>query len=251
MPRFFVTASQIGTRDDGTKTVLIVGDDASHIVRSLRMKTGDRLVVCDMARTEYDCTIVSTGDTVTAAVTCERPSGSEPPYFATLYQALIKGDKFDTVVQKAVECGVSKIVPVLTDRCVVRLTKKECEKKAARWQRIADEAAKQCGRGALVKIDGMMTFKEAVADASRSEISLFCYEGEEICSLKSALRSSGETPETVSLFIGSEGGFSADEAAFAGNSGMTTVELGSRILRTETASSFVLACLAYEFEMKS
>ena len=98
MPRFFVTSSQIGVKDDGTKTVLIVGDDANHIVRSLRMKEGECLTVCDMARREYDCRITALGESVTLEVEAERESSSEPPYRATLYQALIKGDKFDTVV---------------------------------------------------------------------------------------------------------------------------------------------------------
>ena len=246
MPRFFVTASQIGARDDGTKTVLIVGDDAAHIARSLRMKEGERVTVCDMARTEYDCVISSVGETVTADVVSERMSASEPPYKATLYQALIKGDKFDTVVQKAVECGVCRVVPVLTDRCVVRLDKKECRKKCARWQRIADEAAKQCGRGALVAVEDMMTYKEALADAAKDELSLFCYEGEETVSLRDAI--AGKRPATVSFFIGPEGGFTNAEAAAASSAGVTHVTLGRRILRTETASSFVLACLAYEME---
>ena len=249
MPRFFVTASQIGVRDDGSKTVMIFGDDASHIARSLRMKAGDALTVCDMARTEYECEILSIGDSVTAKVLSEHSSSSEPPYRATLYQALVKGVKFDTVVQKAVECGVSKIVPVLTDRCVVRLTKKECEKKTARWQRIADEAAKQCGRGALIEVGGMLTFKEALDEASKAHLPLFCYEGESARSLKEASKDA-PSPATVSVFIGSEGGFSVDEAEAASERGMISVGLGRRILRTETASSFVLACLSYEFEMK-
>ncbi len=249
MPRFFVTASQIGTRDDGTKTVLIAGDDASHITRSLRMKAGDKLVVCDMARVEYECRIISTGETVTAAVVSERETVSEPPYKAVLYQALVKGDKFDTVVQKAVECGVSKIVPVLTDRCVVRLSKKDCEKKCARWQKIADEAAKQCGRGVLVPVGSLLTFREAADDASRADLPLFCYEGEDGETVKSAASSFDGRPETVSFMIGSEGGFSAGEAEYARERGMRSVGLGSRILRTETASSFVLACLSYEFEL--
>ena len=249
MPRFFVTASQIGVRDDGTKTVLILGDDASHIARSLRMEPGEPLVVCDMARREYDCVIDSVGDSVTATVVSERESSSEPPYRATLYQALIKGDKFDTVVQKAVECGVSRIVPVLTDRCVVRLDKRDCAKKCARWQRIADEAAKQCGRGSLVPVEGMMTFKEALSDAASADISLFCYEGEETTSLKSALEKYDGAPGSVSFFIGPEGGFSVREAESSRDAGLSGVGLGGRILRTETAASFVLACLAYQYEL--
>ncbi len=249
MPRFFITSAQTGVTDGGKKTVIILGDDASHITKSLRMKEGDGLVVCDMAGVEYDCVITSVGESVSADVISERKSDSEPPYKAVLYQALIKGDKFDTVVQKAVECGVSKIVPVLTERCVVRLTKQECEKKRARWQRIADEAAKQCGRGALVEVCPMMTFREAVAAAAEADLSLFCYEAENGTTLKSALKEHDRIPDTVSFMIGSEGGFSVSEAETAKNAGMTPVGLGKRILRTETASGFVLSCLAYEYEL--
>ncbi len=249
MPRFFITAAQIGTTDDGKKTVMILGDDASHITRSLRMKEGDPLVVCDMAGVEYSCSVTSVGDTVTADVLSEKKSDTEPPYRATLYQALIKGDKFDTVVQKAVECGVSKIVPVLTERCVVRLSEKDCAKKAVRWQRIADEAAKQCGRGSLVEICPLMSFKEAVRSASEADVPLFCYEAEDGTTLKSALKEYPGTPGTVSFIIGSEGGFSTSEAEYAAANGMKSVGLGKRILRTETAPSFVLSCLVYEYEL--
>ena len=111
---------------------MICGEDALHIVKSLRMKAGEKLDVCDMGRREYSCVITDVGETVFAEVTDERYSDTEPPYTAVLYQALVKGDKFDTVVQKAVECGVSKIIPVITDRCVVRLDKKGAAKKAER-----------------------------------------------------------------------------------------------------------------------
>ena len=248
MPRFFVSPGQIGIRDNGEKTVMISGDDAVHITKSLRMKPGESITVCDTDGVEYDCEIVSVGEVVIADVKDSRLSGGEPPYKAVLYQALIKGDKFDTVVQKAVESGVSVIYPVLTSRCVVRLDKKDCLKKISRWQRIADEAAKQCGRGSLVRIGELMTFREAVADAAAADVSLFCYEEESAVSLKGILSENG-SPGTVSVMIGSEGGFSPEEASYAKDAGMKSVGLGNRILRTETSSSFVLACLSYEYEM--
>ena len=189
MPRFFVSASQIGVRDDGTRTVLILGEDAMHITKSLRMKAGETLCVCDMARREYDCSILSVGEEVLLSVNSERDCDTEPPYRATLYQALVKGDKFDTVVQKAVECGAYRIIPFISDRCVVRLNKKDCEKKVARWQRIAGEAAKQCGRGILPEVGSLLSFDEMLAEASEADIPLFCYEGRECkASLRCALR---------------------------------------------------------------
>lgn len=249
MPRFFVSASQIGVRDDGTKTVLIVGDDALHITKSLRMKSGEALCVCDMARREYDCTVVSVGEEVLLSVNGERECDTEPPYNATLYQALVKGDKFDTVVQKAVECGACRIVPFISDRCVVRLSKKDCEKKRVRWQRIAQEAAKQCGRGILPSVGSLMTFEEMLNDAKTADIPLFCYEGESTRTLPEALAGSTDK-NTVSVVVGSEGGFAVNEAKSAEKAGLLSVGLGKRILRTETASSFVLACISYELEQK-
>ena len=248
MPRFFIPSSAVGVRDDGSKTVMICGEDALHIVRSLRMKAGEKLDVCDMTRREYSCVIKEVGETVFADVVSEKDSDTEPPYTAVLYQALVKGDKFDTVVQKAVECGVTKIIPVLTDRCVVRLDKKGAAKKAERWQRIALEAAKQCGRSIIPEIGELMTFKEAVDDAAKADIPLFCYEAERGYTLSEALAGAKQQPE-ISVFIGSEGGFSVSEAEYAENHGLKSVGLGKRILRTETASSFVLACLCYEFEL--
>lgn len=249
MPRFFIRASQIGTEDGGAQTVRILGDDAQHITKSLRMREGDTITVCDMARTEYSCRILSVGECVLARVESACPSASEPPYEAVLYQALIKGDKFDHVVQKAVECGVHRIVPVLTERCVVRLDKKDGEKKRLRWQRIAAEAAKQCGRGIIPEVSGLMYFKEAVSQAAQAALPLFCYEGEDKCSLVQATENC-RAPGTVSLLIGSEGGFSVEEASFAAECGMRSVGLGKRILRTETASSFALACLSFAYEME-
>jgi len=248
LPRFFIPNSAVGTRPDGTKTIMICGEDAVHIVKSLRMKAGEKLDVCDMGRREYSCVITEVGETVFADVTSERDSDTEPPYTAVLYQALVKGDKFDTVVQKAVECGVTKIVPFITDRCVVRLDKKGAAKKAERWQRIALEAAKQCGRSIIPEIGEFLTYKETVEEASKADIPLFCYEAERGYTLPEALKEAPESP-TVSIVIGSEGGFSVAEAEYAAEKGMKCVGLGKRILRTETASSFVLACLCYEFEL--
>ncbi len=249
MPRFFVTASQIGVRDDGSKTVLIMGDDALHITKSLRMKAGEAVCVCDMARREYDCTVVSTGESVLLLVESERACDTEPPYKAVLYQALIKGDKFDTVVQKAVECGASEIVPFISQRCVVRLNKKECEKKIVRWQRIAEEAAKQCGRGIVPKICPMLTFDEMLSAAKEADVSVFCYEAESMNTLPETLEGAKKDC-TVAVVIGSEGGFSVKEAESAKTAGLVSTGLGKRILRTETASSFVLACVSYALELK-
>lgn len=254
MPRFFISASQLGSRDDGAKTVLITGDDASHITNSLRMKQDEPVTVCDGEGHEYFCTVGTVGESVTLNVVTEGECLAEPPYKAIVYQALVKGDKFDTVVQKAVECGASRIVPFISSRCVVRLSKKDAEKKIPRWQRIAMEAAKQCGRGIIPEVAPLMDFEEAVSDAANCDIPLFCFEKEDSLSLRTALdRAAGAgcaRMRSVAVMIGSEGGFSDDEQKRASEAKMLSVGLGRRILRTETASSFVLSCLSYAFEMK-
>lgn len=249
MPRFFISVSQIGCRDDGSKTVLVMGDDAAHITRSLRMKPGEAVTVCDSAGHEYFCTVRSVGEMVALDVMSEGECLSEPPYRAAVYQALVKGDKFDTVVQKAVECGAFRIVPFISSRCIVRLDKKDAAKKVARWQRIAEEAAKQCGRGMIPEVSPLMTFEEAVRDAATCDLPLFCFEKENGMSLSGAVDRAKKT-DSIALMIGSEGGFSDAEAETAARLGMTSVSLGHRILRTETASSFVLSCLSYALEMQ-
>ena len=145
MPRFFLSASNIS---DGIVT--IVGDDAQHISRSLRMRPGEHITVCDMQKIEYECEIIGfTADTVTASILEAHPSDTEPPYSIRLFQALPKSDKLDVIIQKSVESGASEIIPFESERTVVKRDsdgKKE-QKKLERRLRIALEAAKQCGRG--------------------------------------------------------------------------------------------------------
>lgn len=251
MPRFFVTPDQI-ISVDGALTVKITGGDAVHIGRSLRMKVGDGIIVCDGAGTEYNCKISAiTADSVTADVIGEKQSENEPPCFITVYQALVRGEKFDTVVQKAVECGASEIVPVCTSRCEVKLDGSGAAKKVARWQRIADEAAKQCGRAVLPIVSAPVSFSEGVRFAAAAELPLLCYEDERHLSIADVLREreDGAKPATASVFVGPEGGFSHDEIAAATGEGMISVGLGRRILRTETASAFALACISCFFEL--
>ena len=251
MPRFFIRKEQIS---DGF--VHIVGDDAHHIARSLRMAVGEHITVCDMQRKEYDCVLVSFDDDtlVRARIESERTMDTEPPFFARLYQALPKGDKLDTVIQKAVECGVSEIVPFESDRCIVRCKPDQEEKKTQRRCRIAAEADKQCGRGCVPEVRPTVSFERMLQEAAHADIPIFCYEGEDTHSLKSALhralaKLSQQSAPSVSIVIGSEGGFSVEEAKAAEQAGFCMVGLGKRILRTETASGFVLSCLVYEFEL--
>ena len=244
MPRFFVSPSQITD-----SVVTITGEDAHHISRSLRMRVGESLTVCDGAGTDFDCVIGSfTSDTVTLTVRSSMPSAGEAPYRAAVYQSLVRGEKFDTVIQKSVEYGASRIVPVITSRAEVKLSPADAEKKRVRWQRIAAEAAKQCGRGVVPEVAPAETFAEAVASAPG--LKLFCYENEHTVHLRDALADAaadGDVSE-VSIFVGPEGGYSEAEAEAAEAALCRVISLGRRILRTESAAPFVLAALSFAWE---
>ncbi len=251
MPRFFVISDDIDCAEDRQSgAITIRGDDAVHITKVLRMKPGERVVVCDMAGREYETVVASTGAQVTLTITSVKTSENEPPYQATVYQSLVRGDRFDAVLQKATELGVYAIVPVITSRCTVKLDpgSQDYRKKLERWQRIVYEAAKQCGRGIIPTVRTPMKYKDALADAAQASLPLFCYEGDGTRPLPEHLASC-TGPRTISIMIGPEGGYSIDEAAEAAQTGMKMVGLGRRILRTETAPAFVLSCVSYKYEL--
>ncbi len=250
MARFFVDREQIR---EGTVTVL--GEDAHHISRSLRMAVGEEITVCDPDGMEYLCELTDfCPDRVLGRVLQASPSRSEPPFLCHVYQALPKGEKLDSVIQKAVECGASALTTFESERCVARAKAENEEKKVERRRRIALEAAKQCGRGRIPEVNPTASFEEAIRSAATAELPLFCYEGEGTLPLPQAIRAvvtEGRLHPglTVSVTVGSEGGFSPREAEAAIAAGMIPVGLGKRILRTETAASFVLSCLVYALEL--
>lgn len=246
MPRFFIKSSDISIDSESCKRITICGSDAVHISRVLRMKPGERLVVCDSHGIEYDTVILSAGEKCVLEVISEKISLNEPPYRAVIYQALVKGDKFETVIQKGTELGAAVFVPVMTKRCVARLEAKDAARKVERWQRIAEEAAKQCGRGGIPEVMFPVPLKDAVSRAEGRK--LFCYEGEGTVPMPEAL-SSADVPDTVSVFIGPEGGFAEEEVLLAKDCHAEICGLGRRILRTETASAFVLSCLSFRYEL--
>ena len=251
MPRFFVRREQI---ENGIVT--IKGDDAHHISRSLRMAAGECITVCDMQKNEYECELTDfLPDRVLAKILETRQSDTEPPYYAHLYQALPKGDKLDSVIQKAVECGASEITTFESERCIVRAKGENESKKVERRQRIALEAAKQSGRGIVPAVNPTVSFSEMCRRAAEADIALFCYEGDGTeplpVAIQKAVAKIDKANPTIAIIIGSEGGFSLAEAEKICSMGILPVGLGKRILRTETASGFALACLVYALEMQN
>lgn len=250
MPRFFVDVSQI---EDGIVT--LTGDDAHHISRSLRMAAGEQITVCDGNGTEYDCELTAfLPDCVRAQVLESRVADTEPPYRAIVWQALPKGEKLDSIIQKSVECGAAGIALFESERCIVRMKADDRDRKGDRRNRIALEAAKQCGRGIVPKVESPVPFAEAIREAAKADLALFCYEGEGTQPLPAVVKAylanapEGVVPQ-ISVMVGSEGGFSKGEAQLAEKAGMKLIGLGKRILRTETAAAFVLGCLSYEMEL--
>lgn len=204
---------------------------------------------------EYDCELASFAEgCVEARITSSKAAENEPPVYIRLFQALPKGDKLDTVIQKAVECGASEIIPFESERCVVKIKREAEDKKNQRRNRIAEEAAKQCGRSLLPRVGESVGFSEMISLACESDACLFCYEGDGTMPVGKILSDmaaggNGGIPKTLSVIIGSEGGFSIDEARVCKDAGMIMTGLGKRILRTETASGFVLACIACFLEL--
>ena len=234
MPKFFLDGP-IGER------VLLTGEDGRHAVKSLRMRPGEQVTLCDGHGTDYEGEILSvSGETAEIRVLGSHPCPAEPTVEATLFQSLPKLDKCDSVVQKAVELGVSRIVPVVSARCVSRPEEKALAKKTERWQRIAAEAAKQCGRGILPAVETAIPFSRAVRRAKEEGgTALLFYEGGGV-PLPSLV---GPETRRVSLFIGPEGGFAPEEVSLAQENGLQPATLGPRILRTETAPVAALAAI--------
>ena len=238
MPRFFVDSVS-------GNTISIRGNDAYHIGRSLRMRLGDIITVC-ADRVEYRAKILSISDKeVVCDVLSAEKSENEPTVNVVLYQALPKSDKMDLIVQKAVELGVYKIVPVITARCVSRPAKSGYEKRVERYNKIALEAAKQSGRGIVPTVSEFMTVNEVIEKSKEFDLFFVPYECEEQKTLKEILTSKSDV-KSVGFVIGPEGGFDLSETEKLHSSGIDTVTLGKRILRTETAGEAVLAMTMYE-----
>jgi 16S rRNA (uracil1498-N3)-methyltransferase len=234
MPRFFIDYTpEVG----GSAT--IEGADARHIGGALRMTAGESLTLCDGRGTDYACTVTAVEkERVTLAVESAIPSTSEPSLAVTLYMGLPKGDKMELIIQKAVELGVTAIVPVAMSRCIVKLDGKDAAKKQTRWQKIADEAAGQSGRGILPAVETPISWKQALA-RFESENTLLCYEGggEPIGRLVTP------ADTAVSLVVGPEGGFDPAEVEAVTAAGGRIATLGPRILRCETAPLAAIAVL--------
>lgn len=252
MYHFFVDPCQISD-----KSVIITGEDVNHIRNVLRLKCGDEISVSNgIDGRDYRCGIEKiTGTEVVCTLRFIKEDGVELPSRVYLFQGLPKGDKMEFIIQKTVELGVHEIIPVAMKRCVVRLDDKKAKSKAARWQGIAEAAAKQSRRGVVPRVHEVMGYQEALAYAAGMDIRLVPYEMED--QLEGAAGMAGtrqvidrlEPGQSVAVFIGPEGGFEDNEIQSAISCGVKPITLGRRILRTETAGMTVMAWIMYRLEI--
>ncbi|MCX7842686.1 MAG: 16S rRNA (uracil(1498)-N(3))-methyltransferase [Clostridia bacterium] len=241
MPKFFVKYSDVIGQN-----IKITGEDASHIKKVLRLRSGDSINISDDQGNDYHARIAKIeADYVLTQIESSSANISEPSIEVTLFQGLPKSDKMDLIVQKNVELGIAKIVPVITEHTVVKLdSKKDAENKIKRWQRISMEAAKQSNRGRIPEVSYPVSFEEAISLSANCHLRLIPYEKEKQMGLRKCLHNICGV-KNAAVFIGPEGGFSEKEIQTALESGVIPVTLGPRILRTETAGLMVQSILMF------
>ena len=244
MYRFFTDRSQIA---DGL--VHITGEDVNHIRNVLRMHRGDTVLISCGDEWEYTCEVDSLSEEeVTCRIVDAQLPGKELPSRIFLFQCLPKGDKMETVVQKAVELGAYSVIPVSSRRCIMKLDAKRAAQKTIRWNKIAESAAKQSKRLIIPEVHEIMTFGEALEYAGDLDVLLMPYEMESGMGETRRILSAIQQGQSVGVLIGPEGGFEEQEAEDARNHGFSTITLGKRILRTETAGMTILSILMYLLE---
>jgi len=222
-----------------TGAVVTLSDSAAnHVARVLRLPVGAELTLFDGRGGEYAARIHAVGKRdVTAEVGECRAREAESPLAITLVQGIAKGERMDYTIQKATELGVAHIVPVITERCNVRLSDERWEKKLQHWQAVAISACEQCGRNRIPLIDQPLPLAAWLAqDRNELRLSLDPQAAGGIASI-------AEQPRQVSLLVGPEGGLSEGELAGAQRAGYRGIRLGPRVLRTETAGVAALAVL--------
>ena len=246
MQRFFVEPYQIQEEEH---RIILTGSDVNHMKNVLRMRIGEDVWISDGKEKEYHCTIESFEEenAVLHILYAQEPQ-YELPSRIYLFQGLPKGDKMELIIQKAVELGAYAIVPVETRRCVVKLDEKKALKKTARWQQIAESAAKQSKRMLIPQVKQVMGWRDALALAKELDVLLIPYELAKGIKVTREILANIKPGQSVGIFIGPEGGFEEDEVQAAMEAGAKPVTLGKRILRTETAGMTMLSILMFTLE---
>ena len=240
MHRFFVSPEKISEQK-----VTIQGPDVTHIRTVLRMKTGDRIQVLDGQGLQYEvCLTGIAKDRVEGEIVSQASIQTESPINILMGQALIKGSGFDNLVRKATELGVHSIVPLTTRRCVARLASASEGDRAGRWQRIAEEAAKQCGRSQVPEVNRkVLSVEEFCRQAADCDLKLVFWEDEDKTRLKGV--DAPDSVGSIAFLAGPEGGWAEDEIEFLRKQGFQPVTLGPRTLKADSASLVILSLLQH------
>lgn len=237
MHKFFVDKSQIDQNE-----VTLKKEDELHLVKVLRAKTNEELIICDEEQNNYLCFIDFIDfkkNIIKIKIKQSIIINSEPNLKITLFQGLPKGDKMDLIIQKSVELGVNTIAPVVTKNTV----SKPSSNKSERFNKISEAASKQAGRNIIPKVMECMSFLQVLESIKQFDVFFICYEKQK-GNLKSVIQN--KSYKNIGVFIGPEGGFTEEEVQKIISFGATPVTLGERILRTETAGFMFLALLLYE-----
>jgi len=246
MPKFFVSNSQI--QNDN---IILTGEDVNHIKNVLRMKEREEIHLCNIDTSEnYICELEEfrEANNIKCKILSRSSSSSEPNVQITIFQAFPKSEKMEFIIQKCTEIGACEFVPVQMERCVVKIDNKNEIKKIARWQKIAESAAKQSGRDRIPKVKNIINLQKLCQLISKYDIVLVAYEREESNTLKAELMNITKNHPSIGLVIGPEGGFEENEINLLKQNGAKVITLGKRILRTETASIYLSSVLTYEIE---
>lgn len=238
MARFFI-------ENEVTEKMVLRGLDAHHATHVLRLKPGDEVIVVDPRGTAARVRLgINRLSEIPLTFIEKIDDNSEPSISVYLAQGLAKGDKMDYIVQKAVELGVSKVIPLLAERSVVRYDAAKRSNRRERWQKIALEAAKQCNRLIIPEVTDFQDMKMLLSEYGHDFMKIMLYEGEKKEGLKTLLKNC--QARAILLLIGPEGGFSSEEVDFCLRHGVSTGSIGPRILRTETAALAALSVVMYE-----
>lgn len=250
MQRYFVAPEQMSDN-----AVTITGDDARHLTSVMRAKPGDQLIACDGRGRDVLARIVNVGKDAVIADLIQMLEGSaEMVWRVTVAQSLPKGDKLETVIQKGTEAGAYAFQPFLSRRTVVQYDERKEAKRIERWRKIAKEAAEQSHRSVVPDIRPVANWKSFIRQFADYDLVLLCYEEEgrsgaglrrTLTEFRQRIAAAPEAPNVL-VVVGPEGGFAPEEADEAASAGAVLAGLGKRILRTETAALYALACIAYE-----
>ena len=243
MPKFFITDYDLSVGN----IAYILGEDARHLKKSLRIKNGDNIVVCDGLGKDYVSKVEEMeNDSVLVRVSDEFHNNGEPTLKVNLYTAITKGEGFEYAIKKCIEAGVTSINPIITERTIVNISDTKIDKKAERWNKIAEEAAKQSGRSLIPNVAFPRKLETVLKTINPDELSIICYVEEGTLTLKEVFNKNCDS-KIINIFIGPEGGFTEKEWKIAVSKGVLSVTLGKRILKAETAGLFVTAAAMYEY----